>query len=112
MDLLLVRRLRPYHTNTKKRLVKSLKGYVRDSGVTHALLGITGSDRCASPTGMVTPGFLPFGDTCTSLYIVGEGREQDAEASQAQRILRPLPVYMVHILICNRVHSCHVHLLP
>ena len=70
MDLLLVRRLRPYHTNTKKRLVKSLKGYVRDSGVTHALLGITGSDRCASPTGMVTPGFLPFGDTCTSLYIV------------------------------------------
>jgi len=40
VDLLLVRRLRPYHTNTKKRLVKSPKVYVRDSGVTHALLGI------------------------------------------------------------------------
>ena len=43
VDLLLVRRLHPYHTNTKKRLVKSPKVYVRDSGVTHALLGI--SDR-------------------------------------------------------------------
>ena len=37
---------------------------------------------------MVTPGFLPSRDTCTSLYIVGEGREQDAEASRAQHILR------------------------
>lgn len=40
VDLLLVRRLRPYHVNTKKRLVKSPKVYLRDSGVTHALLGI------------------------------------------------------------------------
>ena len=36
-----------------------------------------------SPTGMVTTGFLPSRDTCTSLYIVGEGREQEAEASPA-----------------------------
>ncbi|MCY3640239.1 MAG: ATP-binding protein [Gammaproteobacteria bacterium] len=40
VDLLLVRRLRPYHANVKKRLVKSPKTYVRDSGITHALLGI------------------------------------------------------------------------
>lgn len=40
VDLFLVRRLRPCHVNTKKRLVKSPKVYVRDSGVTHALLGI------------------------------------------------------------------------
>jgi len=33
---------------------------------------------------MVTTGFLPSRDTCTSLYIVGEGREQDAEASPAR----------------------------
>jgi predicted AAA+ superfamily ATPase len=39
-DLLLVRRLRPYHANAGKRLVKSPKVYVRDSGVVHALLGI------------------------------------------------------------------------
>lgn len=40
VDLLLVRRLQPYHTNTRKRLVKSPKVYVRDSGVLHALLTI------------------------------------------------------------------------
>jgi predicted AAA+ superfamily ATPase len=40
VDLLLVRRLRPYHANTGKRLVKSPKTYVRDSGLVHALLGI------------------------------------------------------------------------
>jgi predicted AAA+ superfamily ATPase len=39
-DLLLVRRLHPYHTNVGKRLVKSPKVYVRDSGLVHALLGI------------------------------------------------------------------------
>ncbi|HVN05629.1 MAG TPA: ATP-binding protein [Bryobacteraceae bacterium] len=40
VDLLLVRRLRPYHVNTGKRLVRSPKVYVRDSGILHALLGI------------------------------------------------------------------------
>jgi hypothetical protein len=40
VDLLLVRRLRPFHANTGKRLVKSPKVYVRDSGIVHALLGI------------------------------------------------------------------------
>ena len=40
VDLLLVRRLPAYYTNVNKRLVKSPKVYVRDSGVLHALLGI------------------------------------------------------------------------
>lgn len=39
-DLLLVRRLPPYRANLGKRLVKSPKTYVRDSGLVHALLGI------------------------------------------------------------------------
>jgi len=39
-DLLLVRRLSPFHGNVGKRLVKSPKVYVRDSGLLHALLGI------------------------------------------------------------------------
>jgi hypothetical protein len=39
-DLLLVRRLQPWHTNIGKRLVKSPKVYVRDSGLVHALLDI------------------------------------------------------------------------
>jgi len=40
VDLLLVRRLRPFHANAGKRLVKSPKVFVRDSGIVHALLGI------------------------------------------------------------------------
>jgi predicted AAA+ superfamily ATPase len=40
VDLLLVRRLPPWHHNAGKRLVKSPKVYVRDSGLVHALLGI------------------------------------------------------------------------
>lgn len=44
VDLLLVRRLRPFHANVKKRLVKSPKVYVRDSGIVHALLGIENHD--------------------------------------------------------------------
>lgn len=44
VDLLLVRRLPPWHANIGKRLVKSPKVYVRDSGLTHALLGISEHD--------------------------------------------------------------------
>jgi len=40
VDLMLVRRLQPWHENVGKRLVKSPKVYVRDSGVVHALLSI------------------------------------------------------------------------
>lgn len=40
VDLLLVRRLEPWHANVGKRLVKSPRIYVRDSGVTHTLLGL------------------------------------------------------------------------
>lgn len=40
VDLLLLRRLPPFHANVKKRLVKSPKVYIRDSGLVHALLGI------------------------------------------------------------------------
>jgi predicted AAA+ superfamily ATPase len=40
VDLLLVRRLQPWHANLGKRLVKSPKVYVRDSGILHALLAI------------------------------------------------------------------------
>jgi predicted AAA+ superfamily ATPase len=40
VDLLLVRRLKPYHHNVGKRVVKSPKVYIRDSGIVHALLGL------------------------------------------------------------------------
>jgi len=38
VDLLLVRRLRPWSGNIGKRLVRAPKIYIRDSGLTHALL--------------------------------------------------------------------------
>ncbi len=48
VDLLLVRRLPPYHVNIGKRLVKSPKVYLRDSGLLHALLGIQSIDDVLS----------------------------------------------------------------
>lgn len=44
VDLLLVRRLPPWRANVGKRLVKSPKVFVRDSGIVHALLGLQGRD--------------------------------------------------------------------
>lgn len=47
-DLLLVRRLQPWHANVGKRLVKSPKVFLRDSGLVHALLGIDSVDALLS----------------------------------------------------------------
>ena len=44
VDLLLVRRLQPFHANVKKRLVRSPKFYLLDSGIVHALLEIPNRD--------------------------------------------------------------------
>lgn len=48
VDLLLVRRLQPWHANVGKRLTKSPKVYVRDSGLVHALLQIADKDALLS----------------------------------------------------------------
>jgi hypothetical protein len=40
VDTMMVRRLQPFLANVGKRLVKSPKVYLRDSGVLHALLGV------------------------------------------------------------------------
>ncbi len=48
VDLLLVRRLPPWHKNVGKRLVKSPKVFVRDSGVLHALLGLRDKEAVIS----------------------------------------------------------------
>ena len=47
VDALMLRRLEPYLANVGKRLVKSPKVYVRDSGLLHALLGIASLDDLA-----------------------------------------------------------------
>ncbi|MBK8844216.1 MAG: DUF4143 domain-containing protein [Saprospiraceae bacterium] len=37
---MLIRTLKPWHNNSGKRLVKSPKVYIRDSGMLHYLLGV------------------------------------------------------------------------
>lgn len=41
----LIRTIQPFHTNIKKRLVKSPKVYIRDSGILHFLLGIESHEQ-------------------------------------------------------------------
>ncbi len=48
VDLLLVRRLEPWYANVKKRLIKSPRYYIRDSGIQHRLLGINTYDALLS----------------------------------------------------------------
>ncbi len=43
-DLYMVRQLQPWSGNTKKRLVKSPKIYIRDTGILHRLLSISNYD--------------------------------------------------------------------
>jgi hypothetical protein len=59
-DLLLVRRLTPWASNAGKRMVKSPKVFVRDSGLVHSLLGIaTLDDLLAHPVaGMSWEGWV------------------------------------------------------
>ena len=86
VDLLLVRRLRPLHANVGKRLVKSPKVYVRDSGLLHALLGIGDYNALsghpvvgASWEGFVIENLLsalPF-RTLASYYRTSAGAEVD-----------------------------------
>jgi len=86
VDLLLVRRLSPFHRNTGKRLVKSPKIYVRDSGLVHALLGLrTYQDLLGHPVcgssweGMVLENLLFAAPerTRASFYRTAAGAEID-----------------------------------
>ena len=86
VDLLLVRRLRPWHGNLNKRLVKSPKVYVRDSGLVHALLGIATMNELAghpvvgpSFEGHVVENLLAAAPerTAASFYRTAAGAEMD-----------------------------------
>ncbi len=48
VDLLLVRRLPSWHANVGKRIVKSPKIFIRDTGILHALLGVDDIDNLLS----------------------------------------------------------------
>jgi len=86
VDLLLLRRLPPYLANVGKRLVKSPRTYVRDSGLVHALLGIETLDELlghpvvgASWEGFVIESLLAAAPARTraSFYRTARGAEMD-----------------------------------
>jgi predicted AAA+ superfamily ATPase len=93
---LMLRRLEPYHANLGKRLVKSPKIYVRDSGLLHHLLGIREvNDLIGHPgAGASWEGFaieqimghLPEGAT-TSFYRTATGAELDLVLEVGQKKL-------------------------
>jgi hypothetical protein len=86
VDLMLVRRLQPWSANVGKRLVRSPRVYVRDSGVAHALLGLEGFDNVVahplaggSWEGFVIENLLAAAPTGTSafFYRTSAGAEVD-----------------------------------
>ena len=93
-DTLMVRRLEPHFVNLGKRLVKSPKVYVRDSGLLHSLLAIHEvNDLLGHPsTGASWEGFvveqianhLPSGASM-SFYRTVAGTEMDVVVEMGQR---------------------------
>ncbi len=86
VDLLLVRRLQPRVINVGKRLIRSPKVYVRDSGLTHALLQIADKEALlghpvvgASWEGMAVEHLLSIvgDDALPSFYRTSGGAEID-----------------------------------
>jgi predicted AAA+ superfamily ATPase len=86
VDLLLVRRLPPRLANAGKRLVRSPKVYVRDSGLVHALLGLADKEAVlghpvagASWEGLAIENLIASaGEEATaSFYRTGGGAEVD-----------------------------------
>lgn len=95
VDLLLVRRLRPWSGNVGKRLVRTPKIYVRDSGIVHALLDLeTWSDVLGHPVaGPSWEGFViesliaAAGDRRTPYYYRTEdGAEVDLLFERAGKV--------------------------
>ena len=93
-DLLLVRRLTPVHPNVGKRLVKSPKVYVRDSGLLHELLGIGNYNvlaghpiRGASWEGFVVENLIGVlkGRTIPGFYRTSAGAEIDLVLERPNR---------------------------
>ncbi|NBO14068.1 MAG: ATP-binding protein [Betaproteobacteria bacterium] len=93
-NALVVRRLEPHHINIGKRLVKTPKVYVRDSGLLHSLLGIHEvNDLLGHPStgasweGLVIEqiaGHLPVGAQL-SFYRTAAGAEMDVVVELGQK---------------------------
>ena len=124
VDLLLVRRLPPWHKNVGKRLVKSPKVYVRDTGILHALLGLQQLDDVlshpvvgASWEGFVIENILSvIPDTATAYFYRTTGGaevdvilafpQQEVWAIEIKRSLSPT-VEKGFYYACDDVQATH-----
>jgi predicted AAA+ superfamily ATPase len=115
VDLLLVRRLQPWASNAGKRLVRSPKVYVRDSGLVHSLLGLPTLDSIlghpvagASWEGLVIENMMAAAPVASSasFYRTSAGAELDLLfefsggerwAIEIKRSLSPSPSKGFHI---------------
>lgn len=95
VDLLLVRRLRPWSGNVGKRLVRTSKTFIRDSGIVHALLDLeTWDDVLGHPVagssweGFVTENLIAAaGERRTPYYYRTEdGAEVDLVFERGGRV--------------------------
>lgn len=96
VDTMLVRRLEPHFVNVGKRLVKSPKVYLRDSGLLHGLVGVRSVDDLqGSPLGGASwegfvveqiSGLAPEGSQL-SFYRTAAGAELDLVLERGRRKL-------------------------
>ena len=96
VDTMMTRRLEPHLANVGKRLVKSPKVYIRDSGLVHALLNVANSDDLQGHpiAGASWEGFcveqisahLPPGAQM-GFYRTAAGAEIDVVVSIGQRLI-------------------------
>jgi predicted AAA+ superfamily ATPase len=94
-DALVIRQLRPWHANLRKRQVKSPKVYVRDSGLLHQLLGIDSEKALSShpKLGASWEGFAidqvlarePSDEAC--FWATHQGAEIDLILRRGERLL-------------------------
>ncbi len=101
VNLMLVRRLQPYFANVGKRLIKTPKIYIRDSGIVHSLLGLrTLEDVLSHPVagpsweGFVVENLLsaaPFG-TDAWFYRTRAGAEIDLLLAPPDQRLRAIEI--------------------
>lgn len=90
----LIRLIEPFHLNVKKRLVKSPKVYIRDSGIMHYLSGIENSDQLmghpkkgASWEGFVIEQIIPLlqPNRRAYFYRTHDGAELDLVLTRGNR---------------------------
>ena len=98
-DTFIVRQLAPFSTNLKKRLVKTPKVYVRDSGLLHALLGIHNHEQLqghpvvgASWEGMIIEQILSILPNGVAPYFYRTSAGAEVDLLLVPRSGPPLPV--------------------